>query len=212
MAVALVVLLASIGFYVVPLLFKKAAHAIPAPLMHKTADESLETHEHKRLLSWLHRRWRSTRSTSESNPNSRPVSFYASSNPLEAFEDVSAPYIKSPPQIFTSTLHSSKSLSAQTQVYDHYFSPIPFVPNTPPLQLPTISSDALKSVWESNSSLATEGPVLPPKIPTTVDFRTRSPAVMPVGRIETYIQGSRVRDSLDFDVQSTRKLVMDNRF
>lgn len=125
------------------------------------------------------------------------------------------PYIKSPPQIFTSTLYSKKSLSAESAapVYDPFLSPVLHVSNiksySPPPQLPTISTDALRSVWESDSSLA-DGPILP--VPPKASS-VRSQSTVTVERIEAYLEGSKVRDSLDYQGRvGTGKHVVDNRF
>lgn len=207
-AIIVALFLAFVCFHAFLAFVKKPVFAIsssssPTNTLH---DDSFENNEHKRLLARIYRQKCMTKG---GNPHAKPILFEADNIPRPTTHMSSFSPIKSPPQIFTSTRHS-KPLSMATHVHDHIFTSPPSASTIPP-QLPTISPDILKSIWESNSSLADNHFPLPK---AKMDFRTWNGGAMMVQRSEAYIQDSKVRDSLDLEAQSSGKRanIVDQRF
>jgi hypothetical protein len=190
-------------FYISSLLAKKPAPFSRRPIENISPDDSQDNHDHerKRLVSWIHQRSRDRFMAESHNANTKPVPFLAGMSQLPGRSSL-VPHIKSPPQVFTSTLHSpSRSVATNPQ----YFTPAPPISNTLP-QLQVIPSNlftTISSGGKSNASILSP----PPNSKANLIHNDSWP-------IETYLQGCCVRDSLDLEVHRGRGRpnVAGNRF
>ncbi|KIM86807.1 hypothetical protein PILCRDRAFT_316990 [Piloderma croceum F 1598] len=188
-------------FFLSPLLSKKPAPLARRPIENISPADSVNNHDHerKRLVSWIHQRSRDRFMAEIHDDTAKPVPLLVlASQPHERSSLV--PHIKSPPQVFMSTLHSAPRPVTTPYSNDRYFTPIPPISNTLP-QLPTISSGSFtstSSLWKSNTSILS----LPQN--AKVNPLIRSDSMTTMERIGTYLQGSSVRDSLDLEIHRAR--------
>jgi len=199
-------------FFLAPLLSKKPIPFVRRPIENISPDDSVNNHDHerKRLVSWIHQRSRDRFMAETHNENAKPIPFLAGIGSQLHERSSLVPHIKSPPQVFTSTLHSTPSSIMATHSNPLYFTPIPPISDTLP-HLPTISSSSftsISSVWKSNASILS----LPQN--AKVNPLIRSDSMTTMERIGTYLQGSSVRDSLDLEIHRARARanVAGNRF
>jgi hypothetical protein len=197
-------------FFLSPLLSKKPAPLARRPIENISPADSVNNHDHerKRLVSWIHQRSRDRFVAEIHDDTAKPAPLLVglASQPHERSSLV--PHIKSPPQVFMSTLHSRPRPVTAAYSNPRYFTPIPPISNTLP-QLPTISSGSFSSTsWKSNASIVS----LPQN--AKVNPFTRSDSMTTMERIGTYLQGSNVRDSLDLEIHRARARanVVSNRF
>lgn len=200
--VAIFLFITFMSFYLSDVLAKKPPLISQLPIENISPDDALNNHDHerKRLVSWMHHRSRDRFIAETCNLDSKVAPFLLGVASQLHERSSLVPHIKSPPQVFTSTLHSTPRSTPTSNLNPRYFTPIPPILNTVP-QLPIIPSSTFKpisTVWKSNAN------TLSPPPSAKVNTLTRSESATTMERIGTYIQGSSVRDSLDLEVHWAR--------
>lgn len=195
-------------FYITPFLAKKPT-PFAQPIENICPDDCFGNHDHerKRLISWIRQRSRDRFMAEGHNIDAKPAPLLVGSAFHLPERSSLVPHIKSPPQVFTSTLHSIPRSVVPTHIHPERFTTIPDTLSRSPAHISLGPSSPAPSTWSYAN------PILPPPHPK-VNPVTSDIVPMSTQRIEAYLQGSSVRDSLDLEAHRSRGRMkaVDNHF